>query len=295
MNFTINMQGFCLSEGLCYFDRRALMERIREAIELARTKGTSVGGLERANRRHLPLHSTADTYDLPNLPMQRVDERILENMRVVAHRAANPMTPAFDILRTSVLQLMETNSWQTLAITSPTPGCGKTVTAINLALSIARIPNKQVVLLDLDMRRPLISSYLGFEPRGGLFELLNGELPDEACMTRLDISGTQLTIVPNRVPVANPAEVISSVEMVCLLQRLRSSRGNPVIIMDTPPMLVCDDVLALLPIIDCVALSVAEKMSRAEEVIACERHLKSVNYLGLVLTKSHELQEHTYY
>jgi protein-tyrosine kinase len=289
------MLGVFSSEKCFWYWQVNGMERIREAIELAKSKGLGVGGPERGNRRLLPLQSAENTFDAQHMPVHAVDEKHLEKTRIVAHRASNPMTPAFDILRTSVLQLMEANNWQTLAITSPTPGCGKTVTAINLALSIARIPNRHVVLLDLDMRRPLIASYLGFKPKGGLFEILNGEMAEEMCMTRIDVAGSRLTIIPNRVAVANPAEVISSREMSGFLERLCSGPGNPVIVMDTPPMLVCDDVLALLPMIDCVTLSVAEKMSKPQEVFACERHLKAVNYLGLVLTKSHELQEHTYY
>jgi protein-tyrosine kinase len=271
------------------------MERIQEAIKLAKLKGLGVGELDRSKRRPLPLAPVLGAFDFENLPTHQINEKHLEKMRVVAHSPSNPMTPAFDILRTSVVQLMSQNDWQTIAITSPTPGCGKTVTAINLALSISRLPNKHVILLDLDMRRPLIASYLGIKPKGGLFELLTGELPVEECMLNVDAAGVRLTIIPNRTPVANPAEVIGSNEMSELLVKLKSANGSPIIVVDTPPMLLCDDVLALIPVIDCITLSIAEKMSKAEEVIACERHLKSVNYLGLVLTKSQELQEHTYY
>ena len=271
------------------------MERIREAIKLAKEKGLGVGELEPGKRRPMPLAPAPEAYDFQSLTVHTVDERHLEKMRVVAHMASHPMAPAFDILRTSVVQLMTENNWQTIAITSPTPGCGKTVTAINLALSIARIPKKQVILLDLDMRRPLISSYLGIKPKGGLFELLTNELPVEECMVHVNVAGNRLSIIPNRTAIQNPAEVIGSKEMTDLLHRLRSANGSPTIVIDTPPMLLCDDVLTLLPNIDCVALNIAEKMSKAEEVIACERHLKSVNYLGLILTKSQELQGQAYY
>jgi protein-tyrosine kinase len=271
------------------------MERIQDAIKLARLKGVGLGELNRGNREPLPLAPVVGTFDFGNLATHQINEKHLEKMRVVAHSSTHPMTPAFDILRTSVVQLMSQNKWQTIAITSPTPGCGKTVTAINLALSISRLPNKHVILLDLDMRRPLIASYLGLKPKGGLFELLTGELPAEKCMLNLDVGGALLTIIPNCTPVANPAEVIGSNEMSELVMKLKSANGKPTIVIDTPPMLLCDDVLALIPIVDCITLSIAEKMSKAEEVVACERHLKSVNYLGLVLTKSQELQEHTYY
>jgi protein-tyrosine kinase len=271
------------------------MERIREAIKLAKEQGAGVGDFGVGKRRPLPLPSGPENYSTKALAVLKADAKHLENKRIVAHSPSNEMTPAFDILRTSVVQLMSENSWQTIAITSPTPGCGKTVSAINLAMSISRLPKKHVVLLDLDMRRPLIAGYLGIKPKGGLYELLTKELPAEDCMVNLDIADKRLSVIPNLRAINNPAEVIGSNEMSDLLNKLKSGIGNPIIVIDTPPMLLCDDVLALLPKIDCIALCIAEKMSKADEVIACEQHLKAVNYLGLILTKSQELQVHTYY
>src|SRR5262249_25117052 len=63
----------------------------------------------------------------------KLDWRHLEQRRIVGHNVTDPRSKAFDILRTQVLQAMDQKNWQFLAITSPTEGCGKTVTAINLA------------------------------------------------------------------------------------------------------------------------------------------------------------------
>ena len=67
----------------------------------------------------------------------------------------------YDMLRTQVLQEMDKKSWQFLAVTSPTAACGKTVTACNLAMSIARLPERSVLLVDLDLRKPMVAEYLG--------------------------------------------------------------------------------------------------------------------------------------
>ena len=58
------------------------------------------------------------------------------------------------------LQRMRTNGWKTLAVTSPTDGNGKTLTAINLAISLAQDVNQTIVLVDLDLRRPTLGRYL---------------------------------------------------------------------------------------------------------------------------------------
>ena len=80
------------------------------------------------------------------------------------------------MLRTQVLQAMDQKNWQFLAITSPTAGCGKTVTAINLALSIARQPERSALLVDMDLQRPAVANYLGIKCRHGVRSILEGAL-----------------------------------------------------------------------------------------------------------------------
>jgi hypothetical protein len=82
--------------------------------------------------------------------------------------------------------------------------------------------------------------------------------------------------------------------MRTVLTDLKNSPGRPIIVIDSSPIMVSDDVLALLPQVDCVIMAVAEKVSTITEVETCERHLQSSNYLGMILTKSHEKSEGYY-
>ena len=91
----------------------------------------------------------------------------LEQHRIIGHNVADPRSKVFDVLRTQVLQAMDQKNWQFLAITSPTEGCGKTVTAINLALSIARQPERSALLIDMDLQRPTVANYLGIKVPAG--------------------------------------------------------------------------------------------------------------------------------
>jgi hypothetical protein len=116
------------------------------------------------------LHQVPPTEKLPAPLVQRTDvlgpfdyvqtkvvplrAEHLERHRIVAYNKNSNMNWAFDLLRTQVLQTMEENGWRTLAITSPTPAAGKTVLAINLAMSIAHHTNKTALLVDFDLRRP---------------------------------------------------------------------------------------------------------------------------------------------
>jgi protein-tyrosine kinase len=271
------------------------MDRISKAIELAKAKGASLGNPEPRFRRPIPLDRPTETQNHTLLENVKLSEKYLESQRIVAHQAAHPAVAAFDVLRTSLLQEMDTNGWQTLAISSPTASCGKTVLAVNLALSMARVPDRHVVLLDLDLRRPRIASYLGLEQTNGLFQVLSGKAKLDDCLKNISIASSQLSVLTNRDPVSNPAEVVGSKEMKGLLNQLKSDARKPILIVDTSPMLACDDVLALLPRLDCILLAVAERQSTAADVLSCERQLQSTNYLGLVLTKSSEQTESYYY
>jgi hypothetical protein len=70
---------------------------------------------------------------------------------------------------------MEEHGWRTLAIVSPVPECGKTVVAINLAISIAHHTDKTAMLVDFDLRKPKIGEYLGLPAGKSLNEVLEGD------------------------------------------------------------------------------------------------------------------------
>jgi hypothetical protein len=122
------------------------MEHIKKAIERAKQERLHLAGPAHSPMRRLtgtcaPEAAAAATNgSLPRDPAQvvAIDRRHLQAMRIVAHDATEGRATHYDMLRTQVLQRMEAAACQDIAVTSPRLGCGKTVTAINLALSIAR-------------------------------------------------------------------------------------------------------------------------------------------------------------
>src|SRR6185295_6238473 len=84
----------------------------------------------------------------------------LESRRIISYDVADQRSKSFDVLRTQILQEMDRKQWQILAVTSPTAGCGKTLTAINLAMSIARQPERAALLVDMDLRKPQVARRL---------------------------------------------------------------------------------------------------------------------------------------
>ena len=192
------------------------------------------------------------------------------------------------MLRTQVLQAMDAKGWRLLAVTSPTAGCGKTLMATNLALSIARLPERSVLLLDLDLRRPQVAASLGLKGEAGLLSTLQGKTAlHEAIMAAgVDRYGIDVLIAEHSVP--NASEWTASRNMKNLLQLIRRDFPSHVVIIDTAPMLAADDFLTVLPQIDCVLLVGAVGTSTVSDIEHCKRHLQSANVVRVVLNKVRE-------
>jgi len=278
------------------------MERIKQAIE--KVKNQTSGGTGPLAQSHPDNHATMTTprssqthneledvsYTQTRVIKLRAEH--LEKNRIVAFNKSDPKSMIFDLLRTHILQKMEENGWRTLAITSPTPEAGKTVIAINLAMSIAQQTNKTAMLVDFDLRRPKIGAYLGIPMEKSLNDLLAGTAELADVLVNPDMP--RLVLLPTRSPVKNSSEMLSSKKIADLIKDLRERYESRIIIFDLPPLLVTDDAIALLPQIDCVLMVVANGMSTKREIEDSLRLLPAENLIGTVLNKA-EIEPRAYY
>lgn len=267
------------------------MEQIKKAVARAKAARQLVEG--QVPRR--PSFTPAIQHEPDSLPSVNLNRAWLESQRIIAHQGSNSQTARFDMLRTKVLQDMRERGLQTLVLTSPTVGCGKTVTAINLAMSIARLAESYVVLADLDLRRPQLSNYLGLKPQHDISDVLSNRASLQETLITTDVVGPSLAILPTSAPVADPSEVLTSPEMRKLTAELKAVAGQGLVIFDMPPMLVADDVIAFLPFVDAVLLISAAGQTHSQDVESCERLLPENKFLGHVLTKTDEAASSYYY
>jgi len=201
---------------------------------------------------------------------------------------APQVTDKYRLLRTRVLQLMKPAGWAKLGITSPGPRAGKTLNAINLAISIARDGNYRVVLVDADLRQPAVAQTLGLEPECGVIDYLSGR----ASLQQLVMAPTpfpNLSIVPGRHSEsdAEAPEFLRSRRMAQLVSSLEFS-DETVVLVDLPPVLIGDDVIAVAPLLDCMLLVIGEGATAQDELKGTADLLKGFNLLGTVLNRSRE-------
>jgi len=213
-----------------------------------------------------------------------VSAQALEENRLVAALPDHELTDVYRILRTRVLQSMNSNRWNALAITSPATGCGKTLTSINLAISLAREVNRTVLLADFDLRSPSIHRYFDYKPELGLSDYLFNDAPLDEMLFSPSIE--RLVILPGRESVHNSSEMLRSPKMVQLVEELKGRYTDRLIIFDLPPILALDDALAFAPYTDAMLMIAENGATKREDLEMALEILKDTPLIGTVLNKS---------
>jgi len=276
------------------------MERIKQALELARQQRESLGQTER--RREPPAGAAAPLRaERPQPPpdepedasiryvhtrVQPVSPELLERNRVLNGAAQDDATTAYKLLRTQVLQRMAARDWNALAVTSAGPGEGKTLTAVNLAISLAHEVHYTVLLVDLDLRRPAVHKCLGLEPEYGLGDFLLHKQPLHEILINPGIE--RLVVLPSKTPVHNSSEMLASPRMAALVRELKTRYPRRFVLFDLPPLLAADDALAFSPHVDAALLVIEDGATRKPELQQALQLLQGTHLLGTVLNRSQE-------
>jgi len=229
----------------------------------------------------------------PKTPTAGVSPELLRENRIIAGMAPGAALDAYRLLRTRVLQAMAVQQANLLAVTSPGPGVGKSLTTINLAVGIAMDVGRTVLLVDADLRRPRLHTYFGLNtPECGLAEYLNGKVPLEACLVRPG-SG-RLTLLPAGTPQQASSELLASPRMRTFVEEVKQRYTERTIIIDLPPLLSADDALAFLPLADAALLVIEDGRTRIDELHRCAELLTSSRLLGTVLNKVRRFGQSSY-
>jgi protein-tyrosine kinase len=270
------------------------MEKIKEALAKAKSQkpAREAVRLDSAPKNVSSMESELSAINYTNSAVIKLNPAHLEKNRVVSTLSGDVNAGVFDSLRTQVLQKMEENNWRTIAVVSPTPESGKTLVSINLAISIAHLPQKTAVLVDFDLRRPKVSSTLGLHTNKSMNEYLQGEVRAEEVMINPGIP--RLLVMPTMKPVSRSSETLSSSKVSGLVNELKERYQSRIVIFDLPPVLSSDDAMVMLPHVDCVLMVVASGMSTEAEIEETLHHLPKDNLLGVVFNKA-EIEPRSYY
>jgi protein-tyrosine kinase len=201
---------------------------------------------------------------------------------------------SYKLLRTHILQKTYAQNHNGLMITSPMPEEGKTMTSINLAISLSHELSQTVLLVDLDLRYPSVHRYFGFEAERGLVDYLEGKASiPELLVHPQGIDG--LVVLPAGRPSDWAAELIRSPRMLKLVPELKTFYPHRYVLFDLPPMLSFADALSFAPLVDGIIMVVAARKTAKEDLQRCRDMLQGRPILGYVFNQAEELKKSRYY
>jgi polysaccharide biosynthesis transport protein len=244
--------------------------------------------VDRADRRIKTVESLEEEFGLPILAtIPRIGRRW------IPQRSSQSGTPvgftgsrsqlgeSFRALRSSLKYFQLDHPIRTILVTSGLPQEGKTITTVNLAISLA-LSGARVVVIEADLRRPMIPHYLNLDNKVGLSHILTGasafgdglqlvkitdfsvssghETDDSSHRPRLERNFYCVTAGP--LP-PNPAELLGSERMVTLLEEAAANADY--VLVDTPPILLVADALGLMGAVDAVIVSARVRSTTIEE------------------------------
>jgi capsular exopolysaccharide synthesis family protein len=174
--------------------------------------------------------------------VRKLEDTNIDQHIVAFHDPTSPVGEQYKIVRTNIQSLKSTKNYKTFIITSSVSGEGKTVTSINLAMTLAHdLNDKSVLLIDADMRKGKLSQYLGIDRSPGLAEILKNEVEVDSTFVSPNIDN--LTIIPSGAAPQNPAELLGSKKMQRLIATFKCRFDY--IFIDTPPVMPLTDACIL--------------------------------------------------
>lgn len=187
---------------------------------------------------------------------------------------------AYKSLRTNVRFFLHNYECKKLCITSATAGEGKSITMLNLAISIAQSGQK-VILIDADLRRPAMARLLVEKAAPGLSNVLAGLSTIQESI-RTEVYPNLDILFSGDVP-PNPSEILGSAEMEKLITDL--SKRYDYVLVDTPPVGVVSDASLVASLVDGVLLLVRQNRTKKDEVRRAVNNLQltGARILGYIL------------
>jgi len=208
------------------------------------------------------------------------DPEATKNPLVVQADPRSPRSESFRTLRTNV-QFVLVDRRKSFVISSSLPGEGKTTTSTNLAITLAQLGNK-VLLIDADLRRPRVSEYLGIEGAVGLTDVLVGRAEFDDVVQQWG-EGNLDVLPAGQVP-PNPSELIGGNKMIHLIAEFEANYD--IVIFDCAPLLPVTDAAILARITGGAILVAAAGKTHKNQFLGGLKNLLNVDapVLGVILT-----------
>jgi len=252
--------------------------------------------LEKATRRRQGLPAEGGAAAVEKLdrgvaePFRVVEEVELDQLHLVENRlvvASSPSLGASDAYRQLRVSLMLAAEQQKVSfvITSALQADGKSLTCLNLGFAIAHEISLDTVVIDADLRRPSLSSFLGIAPHVGLGEYLTD--PSLAIEeTILQVKDGPIFVPAGRIRLRNTSELLGSDRMRQFSEELCRLFPGAIILYDSPPVLPAPDAMALVQWVDGAIFVVSAGKTSRKALTDSVRQFGANRIIGVVVNRS---------
>lgn len=259
------------------------MDPIRTALELYKESDGTAS--DRISSKWAEEHSLPPSIIYTRTKSLAIPLPTLCEHRVMVANKYAPFIDAYKILRTQVKQRLQENGWNVVGVTSAGHGEGKTLTSVNLAVSLAMETTQTVLLVDSDLSDPSVHHVFGLKNCLGLTDYLLDDQPVEDLLIHPGIE--RFVLLPAGRALSSSTEILTSPKMLDLVEELKYRYPSRVVVFDLPPLLHTADVLAFSPYTDALLLVVEEGRTTAEDLQRALALIKgSRPVLGTVLNKA---------
>ena len=247
-----------------------------------------------ADERITRIEKVSKIKERDQLVIKKIGESKMDPSIITYFDPKALISEQYKILRTNILSMNKGKPPKTFVVTSSIHSEGKTVTSLNLAVSLSQAVHKpRVLLVDADLRKGKMSKYLGTKPEVGLSEVLDGKAEVKDAIFHIDIEN--LAFIDSGAVPEYPSELLSSDSFKKFLSEIKHEFDH--IIIDTPPIISVTDSGIVGAQVEGVILVVQAGrtqrgiVKRAEELLF-QSHSK---ILGHVLTNiEYHLPEYIY-
>jgi non-specific protein-tyrosine kinase len=269
--------------------------KIRKAIEKAKQAREQMQGQGRSTEReYMEMAARQGEWTPPVYSESRYVELDRDRMarnKCIALFPDSPYLDAFKILRTRINHLTLAGRSRTLMVTSVVPGEGKTLTAINLALTYAKEFSQTVLLVDCDFRRQDVHRYMGIESDRGLVDYLLREIPLKDIIIWPGLE--KMTLISGGQTIQESTELLESSRMHGLVEELKNRYPDRFVIFDVPPVLAGADAIVFSTMVESIVMVVEAHKTPVEEIKNALDLLPRDKFLGFVLNK-HDATDQKY-
>ena len=288
------------------------MSRIEKAIEMAAKKrqaavpappespvesSAATPMTEQATASETAVRETGH-YEARHEVFASVPTPVIRNpFLVTATGETGPASEQYRKLKSAIVKLAQLGRFdKSLMVTSAIGGEGKTLTSINLAITLAQEFDHTVLLVEADIRRPTIMKYLEMESPVGLTDCVLDGLDVGDALVKTGIG--KLSILPAGRTVPNPVELFSSNRMQNLLLEIKNRYPDRYVIVDTTPLLPFAEPQFIASVVGGVLFVVREGYTSTDKAIKALGLLKNHNLLGVVcngMSQVHSGGKYGYY